>query len=659
VTDQHLKPWRSDEKQSGPYPERAERDPNLADRALMAWGEAVARGLGHRRRLLHRFVDRVDAAEPEVQPLTDDGLRDAAEALRPSFLRHGLRDDLLVRCFALVREASRRVLGKRQYRVQLMGGRALVEGWLAEMATGEGKTLTAGAPAIAAALAGLPVHVVTVNDYLAERDAELLTPLYEFFGLSVGICRHGQQPAERRAAYAADITYGANKEIAFDYLRDRIALGQRRGRAGLAMRAVLRDAPGQPLLLRGLGFAIVDEADSVLVDEARTPLIISAEAGDEDAAAAYGFALELAGRLEEGPHYELLRARRLARLTDAGRARVEELSRLRGGPWAIRRARDELAEQALTALHLFHRGHQYVVAEGKVQIVDEYTGRIAEGRTWERGLHQLIETKEGVEMTGRRETLARITYQRFFRRYLRLSGMTGTGWELAGELRAIYGLPIVRIPTNRPSQRRDLGARLLPTTARKWDAIADAAQRMSATGRPVLVGTKSVEASEELATRLAARGLPHTVLNAHHDKREAEIVAQAGQAGRITVATNMAGRGTDIHLGEGVAEAGGLHVIVAEFHDSPRIDRQLIGRGARQGDPGSFEAIVSVEDELFRLHGGGRAARLARLVPGGGVATLRRVAQWRAEAMHAATRRQTLRSDIETRRSLGFTGLPE
>jgi preprotein translocase subunit SecA len=659
VSHERLKPWRTEERQSGPYPERAERDPNLADRALMAWGEVTARSLGHRRRMLEEFCDRVDAAEADVQPLTDDRLRDEAQALRPLFLRHGLRDDLLVRCFALAREGSRRVLGKRHYRVQLMGGRALVEGWLAEMATGEGKTITAGPPAIAAALAGLPVHVVTVNDYLAERDAEIVRPLYELFGLSVGICRHGQKPDERRKAYEADITYGANKEIAFDYLRDRIALGHRRDRAGRAVQAVLRDRFAQPLLLRGLGFAIVDEADSVLVDEARTPLIISAEVEGADEAATYALALEVASRLTQGQHYELMPARRLIRLTEAGKARVEEDTRLRGGLWGIRRARDELVEQALSALHLFLRGQQYVVADGKVQIVDEYTGRIADGRTWERGLHQLIEQKEGVELTGRRETLARITYQRFFRRYLRLSGMTGTGWELAGELRAIYGLSIARIPTNKPSRRKDLGATLLGDMAAKWDAVAKAAREASATGRPVLIGTKSVEASEALSQRLAALGLAHTVLNARFDKEEAEIVARAGERGRITVATNMAGRGTDIHLGDGVEALGGLHVIVAEYHDSPRIDRQLIGRGARQGNPGSFEAIVCLQDELFAKFGGGRLGHLARAVPGGGVALLRRVAQWRAEAMNAATRRQTLRSDTETRKQLGFAGAPE
>jgi preprotein translocase subunit SecA len=655
----HLKPWRTPERQSGPYPERAERDPNLADRALMAWGEIAARGLGHRRRMLNRFCDRVDAAEPDVQALTDDGLRDAAQALRPLFLKHGLRDDLLVRCFALAREGSHRVLGKRHYRVQLMAGRALVEGWLAEMATGEGKTITAGPPAIAAALAGLPVHVVTVNDYLAERDAEILKPLHDLFGLSVGICKHGQEPHERRQAYEADITYGANKEVAFDYLRDRIALGARRHRAGRAVQAVVSQRAAQPLLLRGLGFAIVDEADSVLVDEARTPLIISAEVGGDDEQATFALALEIASRLTEGQHYELMRARRLVRLTDAGRQRVEHDARLRGGLFAIRRAREQLVEQALSALHLFLRGQQYVLADGKVQIVDEYTGRIAEGRTWERGLHQLIEQKEAVELTGRRETLARITYQRFFRRYLRLSGMTGTGWELAGELRAVYGLPVVRIPLNKRSRRRDLGARLFAGLDAKWDAVAASAKALSGQGRPVLIGTKSVEASEQLAARFRALDLPHTVLNAHFDKEEAEIVARAGEAGRITIATNMAGRGTDIHLGEGVEAAGGLHVIVAEYHDSPRIDRQLIGRGARQGDPGSFEAILSLEDELFAKFGGGRLAHLARALPGGGIALLRRIAQWRAEAMNAATRRQTLRSDTETRKQLGFAGLPE
>ncbi len=406
-----------------------------------------------------------------------------------------------------------------------------------------------------------------------------------------------------------------------------------------------------PLLLRGLGFAIVDEADSVLVDEARTPLIISADSGPGNDPG-WDAALEVARGLCAGEDYEAITPRKLVRLTDRGRARLEAEEARRGGLWAIRAAREELAQQALSALLMYRRDAEYVVADGKVQIVDEGTGRIAEGRTWERGLHQLIEAKEGVERTGRRVTLARITYQRFFRRYLRLSGMTGTGWELAGEIRAVYGLPVVRIPTNRPPRRRNLGARLLPDEAAKWEAVAEAARAAAARGRAVLVGTRSVAASEALSARLAARGLPHTVLNARSHADEAQIVARAGAPGRVTVATNMAGRGTDIHLDPAVRAAGGLHVILTEHHESARVDRQLIGRGARQGDPGSFEAIVARDDELFR-HFAGAATRALPL------AALRRLAQARAEATRAAERARTMRSDIESRDRMGFAGVPE
>lgn len=662
LSSAHRKPWRSSERRAGPYAERAEDDPWLVDRFLLAIGERVASISGWRLRRLAYFAARVEAQESALAALSDAALREAGLALRPLLLRHGLRDDFLARCFALTREAGRRLFGKRLYRVQIMGARALVEGWLAEMATGEGKTLTAAPAAIAAALAGLPVHVVTVNDYLAERDATQLRPLYELFGLSVGLCLHGQSPRERREAYAADITYGANKEIAFDYLRDRIALGGRRSRAARAVADLVGGrVGGEPLLLRGLGFAIVDEADSVLIDEARTPLIISADGGEAGDNAAYTAALEIASRLAADEHFKVSASRRVVRLTEQGRARAEALARLRSGLLAVRRAREELVEQALAALHLFKRDHHYVVAEGEVRIVDEQTGRIAEGRSWERGLHQLIETKEGLAATARRRTLARITYQRFFRRYLRLSGMTGTATEVAAELRAVYGLAVVRIPTNRPCLRRDLGARLVADQEAKWQAVAERARSLLAEGRPVLVGTRSIAASERLSAVLAAAGVPHRVLNARFDREEADIVARAGERGALTVATNMAGRGTDIALGPGVAATGGLHVIVTEYHESRRIDRQLVGRAARQGDPGSFEAIVAADDELFRLFAGPALTRLVQWAPCRGLALrlLRRVAQTRAEAQAAAARRQTMLADREIRRFLGFAGRPE
>jgi len=636
------------DRRSSPYAERAETEVDRLDHALLTMHEIAASRLPWRRWRLAGLADRVLAREAAIAGLDDAGLLAAARALRPGLLRAGFTPDLTVEGFALVREACWRRLGKRHYRVQLMGGAAMLQGWLAEMATGEGKTLTAALPACLAALAGLPVHVVTVNDYLAERDAGILEPVYQALGLTVGVCIHGQSPVERRAAYAADITHASNKEVVFDYLKDRLTLGSDTRRASHAIGRV-RDGVG-PLLMRGLGLAVVDEADSVLVDEARTPLIISAETMSDDTDR-YRMALDLARGLEP-QHFALLRSERQVVLTDRGRATLAQRAP-QVGDWRIPTAREELVEQALTALHLMRREEHYVVAKGEVQIVDEFTGRIAEGRTWERGLHQMIETKEGVAITTGRETLARLTYQRFFRRYLRLCGMSGTARELAGEFRAVYGLPVVGIPTHRHSRRVGLAPRILPDAGRRWAAVACAAARVTATGRPVLIGTRSVAASEALSAVLTGRGLEHRVLNARYDKEEAEIVAEAGQAGRITVATNMAGRGTDIHLGPGVAAAGGLHVILTEYHESARIDRQLIGRGARQGDHGSWQTIVARDDEVF-----------VRFVPlwlrrWAGLGVLRRLAQARAEAVNAMARRSAQRDEANLRDRLAFAGAPD
>ena len=637
------------QRRSSPYAERAERDENRFDRILLAAHEVVSARLPFRRMRLRRLAERVIARGKALEALSDEALRAEADALRPALLRHGFRRDLIERAFAVVREASGRTLGKRHYAVQLMGGAAMLEGWLAEMATGEGKTLTAALPACVAALAGMPVHVVTVNDYLSERDAGILAPLYASLGLTVGVSIPDQSPADRRAAHAADITHTSNNELVFDYLKDRLTLGRGASRAGHAI-GQLRPGGGQPLLLRGLGLAVVDEADSVLVDEARTPLIISAEV-DQDDADRCGLALSIARDLE-GRHFVLTEADRQVRLNDRGRALVAELVPDEG-LWRVARAREELIEQALSALHLFRRDEHYVVSEDEVQIVDEFTGRIAEGRTWEKGLHQMIETKEGLATTKQRDARAKLTYQRFFRRYLRLCGMSGTVRELAGELRANYALPVVAIPTHRPSRRLTLPPRLLPDEARKWQAVAEAAVAMAGQGRPVLIGTRSVASSETLGAVLAARGVEHTVLNARHDKAEAEIVARAGEAGRITVATNMAGRGTDIHLSPEAEAAGGLHVILTEFHESARIDRQLIGRGARQGNPGSWQAIVARDDDLFRRFAPGWMRRTARL------ATLRRWCQAAAERANAATRASTLAEESDLRDRLAFTGQPD
>ena len=631
----------------------------------------VLRALGVRERRGPAFVAMVNRHADEFAAATDDELRATGRRCRAELRRLGFAPPAVARCFALVREAATRVLGKRHYDSQLQAGAWLLRGLLVEMATGEGKTFAATLPACAAALAGLPVHVITVNDYLAARDAETMAPLYRFFGLRCTAVVHGMSRPERRAAYASDIAYCSNKELAFDYLRDRAALGDRASPLHLAVEG-LRDASARDAdaatVLRGLSFAIIDEADSVFIDEARTPLILSATVDDSAVREPTALALEIAGRLVEGVHFGVERSQQRVRLTDAGRDAIDTLDAAEAVPaWDSPRERDESVQRALSAMHLYARDRQYVVMDGKVQIVDESTGRVMPDRSWERGLHQMIEAKEGVALTGRRETLARITYQRLFRRYLRIGGMTGTATEVASEIGRTYGLSVVRAPLHRPSQRRVAGVRALPDAAIKWQAVAQSAQRAAlGQGRPVLIGTRTVAASEAVSAVLQSHGIAHVVLNAKQDSEEACIVAEAGAPGRVTVATNMAGRGTDIALAPGVAEAGGLHVILTEYHDSRRIDRQLLGRCARQGDPGSCESFVALDDELFQTQAGWLTRRLLAWSAGrpGGLPSwatevLRRVAQGAAEARHRDMRLQTLRHDRQLAKILSFSGRGE
>jgi preprotein translocase subunit SecA len=598
---------------------------------------------------------RVKALAASLAGLSDIALLAEAAALRPGLLRAA--DTLQPRVFALVHVAVERHLGLRYHPVQLAGGRALTGRRIVEMATGEGKTITAVLPAVAAALAGRPVHVVTVNDYLAERDANRLRPVFAALGLTVGLVRQGDEPAARRQAYAADVTYVTNKELTFDYLKDRIATAASRGDARHKVASLFGDARGG-LLLRGLHVAVVDEADSVLIDEARTPLIISAEHRKEGLAEMAERALGIARELTVRDHFIVDPAARTLLLTSSGRDMIAQRSEGHAGLFRARQAREQFLTQALTALNLFERDRHYIVADGKVQIVDEYTGRVMPDRSWEQGLHQLVEAKEGVELTGTRETLARITYQRFFNRYLQLSGMTGTAAEVAGELRAVYGLRVIRLPPNRKLRRRNLGSRLLPDAASKWTEVASRARHFMDSGRPLLIGTQSVEASEALSAQLTAHGLSHVVLNARQDADEADVVARAGQTGRITVATNMAGRGTDIVLAPEIAEAGGLHVILTGYHDSTRIDRQLFGRAGRQGDPGSFESVVALDDELFQRF----APKLAATIGKGGWFArlgwklLRRAAQSAASRSHAQQRREQVLADERLDKGMGFAG---
>ena len=642
---------------AAPYAERAHTAPGAFDRAaITAWGGLSARLA--RPTGLHRHAREVKGLAARLSGLGDAALLAEAAALRPALLRDAAR--LRPQVFALVHAAVERTLGLRYHPVQLAGGLALTRRTVVEMATGEGKTITAVLPAAAAALAGKPVHVVTVNDYLAERDSARLRPAYAALGLTVGLVKEGDEPASRRRAYAADVTYVTNKELTFDYLKDRIATAHARSSTRHAVASLFGGAR-EALLLRGLHVAVVDEADSVLIDEARTPLVISAERPDTGMAEAAVAALEIAGGMGAG-HYVLHEADRTIRLTPAGIDAAAAWSSGLGGLFRARQARQELVVQALTALHLFRRDQHYIVADGAVQIVDEYTGRTMPDRTWEAGLHQLIEAKEGVEMTGARETLARITYQRFFNRYVQLSGMSGTVREVAGELRAVYGLRVLRVPTHRRLLRRDLGGTLARSSGAKWDLVADRAALLAAAGRPVLVGTQSVEASEALAATLARRGQPHVVLNARQDADEAAVIAAAGQPGQVTVATNMAGRGTDIELAPGVAAAGGLHVILTAYHDSTRVDRQLWGRAGRQGDPGSCESVVAVDDDLFHRFAP-RLARVAASYAAGrgwharlALWLLRRAAQGGASRANAQVRRQQVAADERMETGLGFAG---
>jgi preprotein translocase subunit SecA len=655
---------------NAPYAERQDERTSRLDNSIQNLRGRFEPRLFSRfiRLQLNDFVARAEGHSAEFRNMSDRRLRECAETLRSGLIRTPSDSQILARTFALVRETAHRNIGMRHYSSQLFGGAAMMRGAIAEMETGEGKTLTALLPAVAAALSGRPVHVVTVNDYLARRDAEQMRPVYEAMGLTVGLVVQGQEPSERRQAYDCDVAYCTNKDLVFDYLRDRLALGGRRAQRRRLVDELMqsdRMPQGRRLYLRGLYFAIVDEADSVLIDEARTPLILSGTGGAALHNDFYNTALGYAQNLVAGQHFEFSANHSMVGLTPEGETRLRELASELPGVWAIRRARNELVEQALSAIHLYCKDIHYIVADGKVQIVDEFTGRVMPDRSWERGLHQLIETKEGCDNTDQRQTIARITYQRFFRRYLHLCGMTGTALEAAGELRSVYGLNVIRIPTNRPLIRRDLGSAVLPDADAKWHLIVRKADELRRQGRAVLIGTRSIAASERVAALLQHANLNPVVLNARQDSEEAQIVAQAGQPGRITVATNMAGRGTDIHLDAAVRKAGGLHVILTEFHESARIDRQLFGRAGRQGDPGSFECIVSLGDELFSRFSDAYVALLSRINLANGKLSwaaywlLRAWTQLAAERANAMTRRISFAEDERFQKSISFAGRAE
>ena len=553
------------------------------------------------------LVEEINSLEPEMVDLSDEELRELGSEFRSRLTDGESLDDLLPEVFAAVREIGKRVSNKRHYDVQLMGGIVLHQGKISEMKTGEGKTLTATLPISLNALGGLGVHLVTPNDYLAKRDTQWMGPIYHALGLSVASIQHDEafifdplwesgderlaflRPVTRQEAYAADITYGTNNEFGFDYLRDNMVVS------------------ADQCVQRELNYAIVDEVDNILIDEARTPLIISGQA--ERATDRYYQFAQIVKQLRPNRHFEVDLKHKSATLTDEGVDKVEQLAEIPSGESIYDDRYAELThylEQALKAHATFHRDKDYIVRDGEVIIVDEFTGRMMAGRRYSEGLHQAIEAKEGVRVRRQNVTMATITFQNYFRMYRKLAGMTGTAKTEEEEFHRIYSLEVVMVPTNMDMIRDDAPDYVFKNEAGKFRAVIQDIEEQKVIGRPVLVGTTSVETSERLSNTLKARGIEHEVLNAKQHEREAVIITDAGQPGAVTIATNMAGRGTDIVLGPGVADAGGLHIIGTERHESRRIDNQLRGRSGRQGDPGSSRFYVSLDDELMRRFGGER-----------------------------------------------------
>ena len=561
----------------------------------------------HELKRIYPIVDRIEALEPEMKALSDAELKDKTREFKERLKEGETLDDILPEAYAVVREGAYRSMGMRHYRVQLIGGIILHQGRIAEMRTGEGKTLVSTLPAYLNALEKKGVHIVTVNDYLAKRDAEWMGKVHEFLGLTVGVVLNDMDNDERRAAYNCDITYVTNNELGFDYLRDNMVIYK------------------EQLVQRGLNFAVIDEVDSVLIDEARTPLIISGQSNKStklyeacdilarqlergEASGEFSKINAIMGEdIEESGDFIVNEKEKVVNLTEDGVKKVENFFHIENlaDPENLEIQHNIIL--ALRAHNLMFRDQDYVVTqEGEVMIVDEFTGRIMPGRRYSDGLHQAIEAKEHVKVRRESKTLATITFQNLFNKYEKKSGMTGTALTEEKEFRDIYGMDVVEIPTNRPVQRKDLEDAVYKTKQEKYHAVVEAVKEAHATGQPVLVGTITIEVSELLSKMLKKEGIQHKVLNAKYHELEAEIVADAGQHGAVTIATNMAGRGTDIKLDDAAREAGGLKIIGTERHESRRIDNQLRGRSGRQGDPGESRFYISLEDDLMRLFGSER-----------------------------------------------------
>lgn len=550
-----------------------------------------------------KLVPRIGELEPELLKLNDEQLRKRSLSLRYRAKSGEPLSKLLVEAYALVREAGRRTINMRHFDVQLLGGIAMFRKSIAEMQTGEGKTLAATLPMYLYALVGKGCHLATVNDYLARRDADWMAPIYRALGMTVGVVETQMSQDDRRKAYQCDVTYGTAKEFGFDFLRDRLLLRRiSEGQSDLLGGMLGHGSESSEKPVQGAAyFALVDEADSILIDEARTPLIISALPTEEQKLEleCYRWSAAVASQFIDEEDYEFDHEKKTVELTFEGRLKTRTLDKPPEldtmGMVNIYR----FIERSILVQREYKLDRQYVVRDGEIVIVDEFTGRLAEGRKWREGLHQAVEAMQGVEVTVATGQAARVTIQDFFLRYEKLAGMTGTAIDSAAELRRIYRCRVVPIPTNRPAIRQRLRTQVFGTEETKWKAVVEEICQLHELGRPMLIGTRSIDKSEILSRILTERGIQHQILNANHIAAEAEIVAQAGTQGRVTVSTNMAGRGTDIKLGEGVAEIGGLHVILTEMHDAARIDRQLIGRCGRQGDPGTFRQYLALDDDLL------------------------------------------------------------
>lgn len=628
-------------------------------------GSWLSTGTSPRMLRWRRRLQQINRLEPELQAEDDASLRKRSLALRYRAMAGEKLASLLPEAYALVREAGRRTLQMRHYDVQMIGGICLFEGCIAEMQTGEGKTLTATLPMYLHSLTGKGAQLATVNDYLARRDAEWMRPLYEKLGLTVGVIQTSDDQPARRRAYAASVTYGTAKEFGFDFLRDRLLL-RAQNRLQTEM---LGDGGGdfggggdQPVM-RGMHFCLVDEADSILIDEARTPLIIGSleDTVRDQIVETYRWAAEHAADFEIDEHFEIDDETKRYELTARGRQRVRSLKKSDLVRTTGLVDLYEFTERAIKVHREFILDRQYVVRPGEqnkleIVIVDEFTGRLAEGRKWRDGIHQAIEAKEGIEISVPTGQAARITIQDLFLRFPHLAGMTGTAATSARELRRIYRTPVIRVPTNRPPRRERMSDCVLGTMEKKFQAIVEEVAEMNAAGRPVLIGTRSIDKSVILSRMLEQRGIEHQVLNANNVEAEAEIVERAGEPGKVTVATNMAGRGTDIKLAPGVEAKGGMHVICTEMHDAARVDRQLIGRCGRQGDRGSFRQYLSLDDDILKSGlGPGKAERLRAMGERGDgsmprYATLFRKAQRKVERKHFRDRMVLLHHEKERKK---------